>query len=63
MQKQVIPANISTKNKPIKTFLVVSSLVMLILLFIMVSLIRLVHSEITLPINLFLQTQSLEPKY
>ena len=29
---------------------------MLILLFIMVSLIRLVHSEITLPINLFLQT-------
>ena len=56
MQKQVIPANISTENKPIKMCLVVSSLVMLILLFIMVSLIRLVHSEITLPINLFLQT-------
>ena len=59
MQKQVIPANISTENKPIKMFLVISSLVMLILLFIMVSLIRLVHSEITLPINLFLQTHFL----
>ena len=63
MQKQVIPANISTENKPMKIFLVVSSLVMLILLLIMVSLIRLVHSEITLPINLFLQIHFLLSKY
>ena len=55
MQKQTIPVNKSTENKPIKIF-VVSSLTMLFLSFIMVSLIRLVHSEITLPINLFLQT-------
>ena len=39
-------------------FSVVSSLTMLVLSFIMVSLIRLVHSEIILPINLFLQIQS-----
>ena len=56
MQKQVILANLSTENKPMKMFLVVSSLTMFVLLFIMVSLIRLVHSEITLPINLFLRT-------
>ena len=59
MQKQVIPANISTENKPMKMFVVASSLTMFILLFIMVSLIRLVHSEIALPINLFLQTHFL----
>ena len=52
MQKQIIAANISTENKPIKMFLVVLSLVILILLFIMVALIKLVHSEITLPVNL-----------
>ena len=56
MQKQIIPINISTKNKLIKMFLVVSLLTMFALLFIVVSLIRLVHFEITLPINLFLQT-------
>ena len=39
-----------------KMFSVVSSLTMLVLSFIMISLIRLIHSEITLPINLFLQT-------
>ena len=39
-----------------KMFLVVSSLTMLVLLFIILSLIKLVHFEITLPINLFLQT-------
>ena len=39
-----------------KMLVVVSSLAMLFLSFIMVSLIILVHSEITLPINLFLQT-------
>ena len=52
MQKQVIPVNISTESKPIKMFLVVSSLTILVIL----SLIKLVHFEITLPINLFLQT-------
>ena len=52
MQKQVIPANLSTENKPIKMFVIVSSLDIFFLLFIMVSLIRLVHSEITLPKHL-----------
>ena len=46
----------STENKPIKMLVVVSSLAIFFLLFIMFSLIRLVQSEITLPINLFLQT-------
>ena len=59
MQKQTIPINISTKNKPIKMFIVISSLIMFALLFIIVSLIRLVPFEITLPINLLLQTQIL----
>ena len=52
MSKQIIPINISTKNKAMKIFLVESSLTMFFLLFIIVSLIRLVHFEITLPINL-----------
>ena len=56
MQRQTIPINITTENNPIKMFVVVLSLAILFLLFIMVSLIKLVHSTITLPINLFLQT-------
>ena len=59
MQKQTIPINITTENNPIKMFVIVSSLDIYFLLFIMVSLIRLVHSEIILPINLFLQTHFL----
>ena len=39
-----------------KMFLVVSSLTMLVLLFIILPLTKLVHFEITLPIKLFLQT-------
>ena len=58
-QQQTIPINKSTENKPIKMFVIVSSLDISFLLFIMVSLIRLVHSVITLPINLFLQTHFL----
>ena len=58
-QKQKIPINITTENNPIKIFGIVSSLDISFLLFIIVSLITLVHSAITLPINLFLQTHFL----
>ena len=58
MQKQIIPISTATENKPMKTFRKVL-LLPLSLLFIIVSLITLVHSPITLPINLFLQTQFL----
>ena len=63
MQRQTIPANITMENNPIKMFVVVLLLAILFLLFIIVSLIRLVHSEITLPINLFLQIYFLWSKY
>ena len=59
MQKQTIPINITTENNPIKMFIIVLSLAIFFLLFIIVSLITLVHSAITLPINLFLQLQFL----
>ena len=55
MQKQIIPISTATENKPIKT-LCKELLLPLSLLFIIVSLITLVHSSISLPINLFLQT-------
>ena len=62
MQKQIIPISTATENKPIKTFCKVL-LLPLPLLFIIVSLITLVHFLISLPINLFLQTQFLWSKY
>ena len=62
MQKKIIPISTATENKPIKTFRKVL-LLPLSLLFIIVSLITLVHSSISLPINLFLQTQFLWSKY
>ena len=62
MQKQIIPISTATKNKPVKTFRKVL-LLPLSLLFIIVSLTTLVHSSISLPINLFLQTQFLWSKY
>ena len=55
-QRQIIPISIATENKPIKTLYKVL-LLPLSLLFIIVSLITLVHSSISLPTNLFLQTQ------
>ena len=55
-QRQIIPISINTENKPIKTFRKVL-LLPLSLLFIIVSLITLVHSPIILLTNLFLQTQ------
>ena len=57
-QIQIIPTSKSTENKPIKTFRKVL-LLPLSLLFIIVSLITLVHSSISLPTNLFLQIQFL----
>ena len=57
-QIQIIPTSKSTEIKPIKT-LHQLLLLPLSLLFIIVSLITLVHSSITLPTNLFLQTQFL----
>ena len=57
-KRQIIPISIATENKPIKTFCKVL-LLPLSLLFIIVSLITLVHSSITLPINLFSQIQFL----
>ena len=62
MQKQIITISTATENKPIKTFRKVL-LLPLSLLFIIVSLITLVHSSISLPTNLFLQTQFLWSKY
>ena len=56
MQKQTIPTNKSSENNPIKMFVIVLSLSLLSTLFIIVSLITLVHSPIILPTNLFLQT-------
>ena len=53
MQKQTIPINKSTENNPIKMFVIVLSLAILSLLFIIVSLITLVHSAITLPLICF----------
>ena len=58
MQEQTIKINITIENNPIKMFVIVLSLSILSL-FIIVSLIMLVHSSITLPINLFLQIQFL----
>ena len=51
MQEQAIKINITIENNPIKIFVIVLSLSILSLLFIIVSLITLVHSSITLPIN------------
>ena len=59
MQKQTITANITIENNPIKMYANVLSLSILLLLFIIVSLITLVHSSVVLPINLFLQIQFL----
>ena len=59
MQEQTIKINITIENNPIKMFIIVLSLSILSLLFIIVSLITLVHSSVTLPINLFLQIQFL----
>ena len=61
-QIQITPISKSTENKPIKTLHKVL-LLPLSLLFIIVSLKTLVHSSITLPINLFLQIQFLWSKY
>ena len=55
-QRQITPISITTENNPIKTFHIVLLLSLLSLLFIIVSLITLVHSAITLPTNLFLET-------
>ena len=62
-QRQITPISITTENNPIKTFHIVLLLSLLPLLFIIVSLITLVHSSVTLPINLFLQIQFLWSKY
>ena len=51
MQEQAIKINITIENNPIKIFVIVLSLSILSLLFIIVSLITLVRSSITLPIN------------
>ena len=59
MQEQTIKINITIENNPIKMFVIVLSLSILSILFLIVSLIMLVHSSITLPINLFLQIQFL----
>ena len=57
MHEQTIKTNITIENNPIKMFAIVLSFSILSLLFIIVSLIKLVHSSVTLPINLFLQIQ------
>ena len=57
-QRQIIQIITAAENKPIKTFLKVL-LLLLSLLFIIGSLIMLVHSSISLPTNLFLQIQFL----
>ena len=62
MQKQVIAINKSNENRLIKVIVVLLS-IFLLLLFIIVSLIKLAHSPIILPINLFLQIQFLWSKY
>ena len=59
MQQQTIKINITIENNPIKIFVIALSLSILFLLFIIVSLIMLVHSSITVLINLFLQIQFL----
>ena len=56
-QIQITPISITTENNTIKTFHIVLQSLLLSLLFIIVSLIILVHSSVTLPTNLFLQTQ------
>ena len=61
-QIQITPTSKSTENKPIKTLHKVL-LLPLSLLFIIVSLITLVHTSISLPINLFLKIQFLGSKY
>ena len=61
-QIQVTPTSKSTENKSIKTLHKVL-LLPLFLLFIIDSLITLVHSSITLLINLFLQMQFVWSKY
>ena len=61
-QIKITPTSKSAENKPIKTLHKVL-LLPLSLLFIIVSLITLVHSSISLPINLFLQIQFLWSKY
>ena len=62
-QRQITPISITNENNPIKIFHIVLLLSILSLLFIIVSLIILVHSSISLPINLFLQIQFLWSKY
>ena len=52
MQEQTIKINITIENNTIKMFLIVLSLSILSLLFIIFSLITLVHSPIILPTNL-----------
>ena len=52
IQRRIIPISTATENKPIKTFRKVL-LLPLSLLFIVVSLITLVHSSISLPINFY----------
>ena len=59
MQEQTIKINITIENNTMKMFVIVLSLYVLSLLFIIVSLITLVHSSLILPINLFLQIQFL----
>ena len=59
MQEQTIKINITIENNTIKMFVIVLSLSILSLLFIIVSLITLVHSSVILPMNLCLQTQFL----
>ena len=63
MQEQTIKIHITIENNPIKMFVIVLSLSILSLLFIIVLLIMLVHSSVTLPINLFLQIQFVCSKY
>ena len=58
-QIQITSISITTENNTIKTFHIVLQLSILSLLFIIVSLITLVHSSTSLPTNLFLQTQFL----
>ena len=57
-QIQITPTSKRIENKPIKTLHKVL-LLPLSLLFIIVSLITLVHSSVSLPTNLFLQIQFL----
>ena len=57
-QIQITPISITTENNTIKTFCKVLQLSILSLLFIIISLITLVHFSTSLPTNLFLHTQN-----